>query len=117
MALPGGKPGVSAGTKHLNTNARRVVNAGSAVRGACVVAAVAVLAATPARAQGPVELSGSSIPEDQSWKSYVLSDGASDASPVRISSTSGDVTNADGLVDPSKGPATLRYTAGQPAPT
>src|SRR5215218_9311499 len=39
------------------------------------------------------------------------------AMPVRISSTIGDVTNAKGLVQRSKKPTTLTYTAGRPAPT
>ena len=36
--------------------------------------------------------------------------------PVRIASVSGSVTNAEGLVDPSKGPATLTYAAGGQPP-
>jgi hypothetical protein len=46
-----------------------------------------------------------------------LGDGAPQASPVRISSTSEAVTNAQGLLDPTKGPATLSYTGTGPAPT
>ena len=69
-----------------------------------------------ARADGPVQLSSQPITEDQSWKSHVLADGASDVTPVRVTSTSGDVTNPQGLVDPSKGPTTLNWTAGTPAP-
>ena len=67
-------------------------------------------------AQGPVELSRSPIPENAAWKSYVLGTGTADVAPVRIASVSGSVTNAEGLVDPSKGPATLTYTAGGQAP-
>src|SRR3954466_7622240 len=78
---------------------------------------MAAVATTSAHAQGPVQLSNTPIAEDQSWKNYVLGTGALDALPVRISSTSGDVTNAQGLVDPSKGPAKLNFVAGGPAPT
>jgi alpha-L-rhamnosidase len=75
-----------------------------------------LVAASPARAQGPVELSRAPIPENPAWKSYVIGSGTADVAPVRVTSTSGAVTNAEGLVDPSKGPATLTYTAGGPAP-
>ena len=71
-----------------------------------------LVAATPAGAQGPVELSRSPIAENAAWKNYVLGTGTADVAPVRIASVSGNVTNAEGLVDPSKGPATLSYTAG-----
>jgi hypothetical protein len=70
----------------------------------------------PAAAQGPIQLSSSPISEDPAWKSYVLGDGALQASPVRIASTSGTVTNAEGLVDPSKGPATLTWDGTGVAP-
>jgi alpha-L-rhamnosidase len=73
-------------------------------------------AASPARAQGPVELSRSPIAENAAWKSYVLGTGTADVAPVRIASVSGQVTNAEGLVDPAKGPATLTFAAGGPAP-
>ena len=63
----------------------------------------------PASAQGPIQLSSTPIAENPAWKSYVLGDGALQASPVRISSTSGAVSNAEGLVDPSKGPVRLSY--------
>ena len=53
-----------------------------------------------------------SIPDNPAWKSYVIGTGSADVAPVRIASVSGPVTNAEGLVDPSKGPATLTYTAG-----
>ena len=86
------------------------------VRATCVALGLAGLIAAPALAQGPVQLSSSPIPDDPSWKGYVIGDGALDVTPVRVSSTSGDVTNAQGLVDPSNGPATLRYPAGGPAP-
>src|SRR5262245_13241121 len=73
-------------------------------------------AAAPAGAQGPVELSRAPVPEDPAWKSYVIGTGTADVAPVRITSTAGAVTNAEGLVDPSKGPATLTNTAGAAAP-
>src|SRR3954471_12011846 len=76
----------------------------------------ALVVAAPAGAQGPVELSRTPVAEDPAWKSYVIGTGASDVTPVRVASTSGDVTNAAGLVDPSKGPARLTYTAGGEAP-
>ncbi len=75
-----------------------------------------LVAAAPAGAQGPVELSRAPIPEDAAWKSYVIGTGTADVAPVRIASVSGSVTNAEGLVDPSKGPVTLTYAAGGQAP-
>ncbi|WP_157592504.1 alpha-L-rhamnosidase C-terminal domain-containing protein [Solirubrobacter soli] len=80
------------------------------------VALAGLVAASPAHAQGPVELSRTPIPENAAWKSYVLGTGTADVTPVRIASVSGSVTNAEGLVDASKGPATLTYTAGGQAP-
>ena len=74
-------------------------------RAACLSVGLAVVAAAPAFAQGPVELSSSPVPENQSWKSYVLGTGEATAKPVRVNAVSGDVTNAEGLVDPAKGPA------------
>jgi hypothetical protein len=71
----------------------------------------------PASAQGPIQLSSSPIAENPAWKGHVLGDGAPDARPLRVSSTSGAVTGAQGLVDPSKGPATLTYDGTGPAPT
>ena len=70
---------------------------------------MATLAASSAAAQGPVQLSSSPIPENPAWRGYVLGDGAVDAKPVRIASTSGAVTNAQGLVDPSSGPARISW--------
>jgi hypothetical protein len=84
---------------------------------AWIAAGVAMLAAVPVSAQGPIQLSSTPIPENPAWESYVLGDGAPQASPVRISSTSGAVTGAEGLVDPSKGPARLSYDGTGPAPT
>ena len=89
----------------------------SATRGAWLALGLATLAVTPAAAQGPVELSSTPIPENQTWRSYVLGTGELTAKPVRINATSGDVTNAEGLVDPAKGPAKLTYTAGGRVPT
>ena len=40
--------------------------------------------------------------------------GEATAKPVRINATIGDVTNAEGLVDPSKGPARLTYSGHRP---
>src|SRR4051812_19457555 len=76
----------------------------------------ALVVAAPAGAQGPVELSRTPVAEDPAWKSYVIGTGAADVTPVRVAGVSGAVTNAEGLVDPSKGPARLTYTAGGPAP-
>jgi hypothetical protein len=76
-----------------------------------------MLVAVPASAQGPIQLSSNPIAENPGWKSYVLGDGAPDARPVRISSTSGAVTGAQGLVDPSKGPATITWDGTGLAPT
>jgi hypothetical protein len=88
-----------------------------AARITCVTATLTTLAAIPASAQGPIGMSKSPIPENPSWKSFVLGDGAPVVTPVRIASTSGAVTNARGLVDPSKGPATFTFTPGEDAPT
>ena len=52
------------------------------------------------------------IAENPAWKQYVLGTGKPDAAPVRVASTSGAVTNAQGLVHPSKRPTTLTYTPG-----
>ena len=68
---------------------------------ACLSFGLAALAATPAPAQGPVELSSSPIAENQSWKSHVLGTGEATTKPVRVNATIGDVTNAEGLIDPS----------------
>jgi alpha-L-rhamnosidase len=87
------------------------------VRAAWIAAGLAALAAVPASAQGPIQLSSTPIAENPAWKSYVLGDGALQAFPVRISSTSGAVTNADGLVDPSRGPARLSWDGTGLAPT
>jgi alpha-L-rhamnosidase len=85
-------------------------------RVAGLAAGLAALAAPVAMAQGPVELSSMPIAEDPAWQSQVLGTGTLDATPVRISSTAGDVGNAQGLVDPSKGPATLTWSGNGPAP-
>jgi len=85
-------------------------------RAAWLAAGLAALAAVPAAAQGPIQLSSSPIPENPAWKGYVLGDGALQASPVRIASTSGAVTNAEGLDDPSRGPAKLTWDGTGPAP-
>ena len=84
---------------------------------ACLSVGLAVLAATPALAQGPVELSSSPVPENPGWKNYVLGTGELTAKPVRVNAVSGGVTNADGLVDPAKGPARLTYSGTGPVPT
>lgn len=67
--------------------------------------------------QDPIGLSKIPIPENPSWKNRVIGDGADVVNPVQITSTSGAVKNARGLVDPSRGPATLTLTPGEPAPT
>src|SRR5215211_9361365 len=109
----------------MTVHRRRIPERGSApgawvrrtAQVACLAAGLATLPAMPARAEGPVQLSSAPIPENSAWKGHVLGDGAPDATPVRISSTIGDVTNAKGLVQRSKKPTTLTYTAGRPAPT
>src|SRR5262249_10296105 len=68
-------------------------------------------------AQSAIGLSKTPIREDPSWRSHVLGDGTDVVRPIRIASTSGEVTNARGLVDPSKGPATLTLTPGGLPPT
>ncbi len=74
---------------------------------ACLSVGLAVVAAAPALAQGPVELSSSPVPENQGWKSHVVGTGELSTKPARINAVSGDVSNAEGLVDPAKGPARL----------
>lgn len=96
------------------------MNASSAVRTrgrrvalvAWLAAGLATVATAPAGAHG-----SGPIPENPAWKQYVLGNGKPDAAPVRVASTSGAVTNAQGLVNGSKKPTTLTYTPGQPAPT
>jgi hypothetical protein len=87
-----------------------------AARAAWLAAGLATLVAVPASAQGPIQLSSTPIGESPAWKRYVLGDGAPQASPVRIASASGTVRNAEGLVDPSKGPATLTWDGTGAAP-
>jgi alpha-L-rhamnosidase len=96
------------------------MNASSAVgtwgRRAALVAGLAVGLATVATA--PAGAHGSRpIPENPAWKLYVLGNGKPDAPAVRVVSTSGAITNAQGLVNRSKKPTTLTYTPGHPAPT
>ena len=67
-------------------------------------------------AQGPVELSSAPIAENPAWAGYVLGTGELTAKPVRINATSGDVTNAEGLIDPAKGPAKLTYSGSGRVP-
>ena len=78
---------------------------------------LATLATAPAGAHGSAQPSRGTIAENPAWKRYVLGTGRPDAGPVRIASTSGAVTNAQGLVNRSKKPTTLTYTPGRPAPT
>jgi Bacterial alpha-L-rhamnosidase C-terminal domain/Bacterial alpha-L-rhamnosidase 6 hairpin glycosidase domain len=91
----------------VGTGARRVVPV------AWLAAVLAAVATAPAAAHGSTQ----PIPESPAWKRYVLGDGARDATPVHIASTSGAVTNAEGLARRSGRPTTLTYTAGRPAPT
>ena len=86
------------------------------LRATCLAVLLATLVAMPAAAQGPVELSSTPIPESPAWKSYVLGDGALQARPVRIAQTTGTVTNAEGLVDPSKGPVRISWDGTGVAP-
>ena len=79
---------------------------------AWLAAGLATLATAPAGAHGP-----GPIPENPAWKQYVLGTGKPDAAPVRVVSTSGAVTNAQGLVHRSRRPTTLTYAPGRPAPT
>jgi hypothetical protein len=65
---------------------------------------------------GAVTLSDTAIPADSSWQSYVESNGAPTVTPVAVASTSGAVTNAQGLVNGS-GTTTLTDVAGQVPPT
>jgi hypothetical protein len=50
------------------------------------------------------------------WARYVLGPATSHVTPVRVVSTAGQVSNAQGLVDPSHGPATLSYSPGGKPP-
>ena len=79
---------------------------------AWLAAGLATLATAPAGAHG-----SGPIPENAAWKQYVLGTGKPDAAPVRVVSTSGAITNAQGLVHRSRRPTTLTYTPGRPAPT
>ena len=96
------------------------MNASSAVgtwgRRVALVAWLAVGVATPATAPAGAHGSGP-IPENPAWKRYVLGNGKPDAGAVRVVSTSGSVTNAQGLVNRSRKPTTLTYIPGRPAPT
>jgi hypothetical protein len=96
------------------------MNAGSAVgtRGrrvalvAWLVIGLVTVATAPAGAHG-----SGPIAENPAWKRYVLGNGKPDAGPVRVVSTSGAITNAQGLVNRSRKPTTLTYAPGHPAPT
>ena len=88
----------------------------SATRAGWLAVALATLAVSPAAAQGPVELSSAPIAENPAWAGYVLGTGELTAKPVRINATSGDVTNAEGLIDPAKGPAKLTYSGSGRVP-
>jgi hypothetical protein len=79
---------------------------------AWLAAGLATVGAAPAGAEG-----SGPIPENPAWKQYVLGNGKPDTAPVRVASTSGAVTNAQGLVNRSTKPTTLSYTPGHPAPT
>jgi hypothetical protein len=79
---------------------------------AWLAAGLATVATAPAGAHG-----SGPIPENPGWKRYVLGNGKPDAAAVRVVSTSGAITNAQGLVNRSKKPTTLTYTPGHPAPT
>jgi Bacterial alpha-L-rhamnosidase C-terminal domain/Bacterial alpha-L-rhamnosidase 6 hairpin glycosidase domain len=96
------------------------MNASSAVgtigRRVALVAWVAVGLATVATAPAGAHGSGP-IPENPAWKQYVLGNGKPDAAAVRVVSTSGAISNAQGLVNRSSKPTTLTYTPGHPAPT
>jgi hypothetical protein len=83
---------------------------------ASLVVVVAALGAASAAADGPIQLSSTPIAENPAWKGYVLGDGAPDAKPVRIASTSGAVTNAQGLVNPSDRPTQLSWDGTGEAP-
>ncbi len=85
---------------------------GRRVAVACLAAGLATVATAPAGAHGP-----GPIAENPAWKQYVLGTGRPDATPIRVTSTSGAVTNAQGLIHRSKKPTTLTYTTGRPAPT
>ena len=79
---------------------------------AWLAAGLATVATAPAEPTGP-----GPIPENPAWQQYVLGTGKPDAAPIRVASTSGAVTNAQGLIHQSKKPTTLSYTPGRPAPT
>jgi alpha-L-rhamnosidase len=61
----------------------------------------------------PAVTAAAAIPD---WPRYVLGPATPYVTPVRVVSTSGAVTNPQGLVDPSRGPATLTSTLGGAAP-
>ncbi len=50
------------------------------------------------------------------WQRYLEGPKSGNATPVRVVSVSGQVTNPEGLVDPAKSPVTLTRTAGGAAP-
>lgn len=73
-------------------------------------------AAPEPMAPGAVALSNNPIPADNSWHGYVESNGAPALAPAAVASTSGGVTNAQGLVNGS-GTTTLTNVPGQVPPT
>src|SRR4051812_5291244 len=82
--------------------------------GSFAVAAAVCVAASPARGDDAFSLSSATIPASNEWRSLVLADGAPTLKPVKVT-TSGNVTNAQALVDGS-GTATLTNVAGQAPP-
>ena len=57
-----------------------------------------------------------SWPENPNWQQYVLATGATLLKPARIVSISGKVSNPAGLLDGSRGGATLSWNGKGPAP-
>src|ERR1700704_291434 len=77
-----------------------------------------VLVAVPASAvaASPVASSTQPIAADPGWTHYVEAPSSSTVRPVRVVSTTGDVSNPDALLEGHTGGTTLTYPQGGTAP-
>jgi hypothetical protein len=70
-----------------------------------------------AAARSAARLSHHPVAEDSAWLSLVESPSSSDVHPVRILSTTGDVSDVQALVGGGSGETTLHYALGDTAPS
>ena len=80
------------------------------------ISAVAALGAAGQACAAPAAAGRAPSFRQPDWQRYVLGPATADVHPTAVQSTSGEVSNAQGLVT-GQGAATLTMTAGSPAPT